>query len=199
MKMKKGLLGILAAALVLTMVTTGAMAAGGSWHHGAGNCGTGASGSCRAGTCRYADTVRRICLVHLKNYADTEDIFQTVFLKYALSSLRFSSPEHEKAWLIRVTVNACKDLLKSFFRSRTVPLEELLEQSAPLPPDHREVLEAVLSLPGRYRDVVYLHYYEEYTAPEIARVLGKNVNTVYTLLSRAKQMLREQLGGDGDE
>ena len=78
-------------------------------------------------------------------------------------------------------------------------LEELLEQSAPLPPDHREVLEAVLSLPERYRDVVYLHYYEEYTAPEIARVLGKNVNTVYTLLSRAKQMLREQLGGDGDE
>ena len=54
-----------------------------------------------------------------------------MFLKYALSSLRFSSPEHEKAWLIRVTVNACKDLLKSFFRSRTVPLEELLEQSAP--------------------------------------------------------------------
>ena len=156
-------------------------------------------GSCRAGTCQYADTVRRICLVHLKNYADTEDIFQTVFLKYALSSLRFSSPEHETAWLIRVTVNACKDLLKSFFRSRTVPLEELLEQSAPLPPDHREVLEAVLALPERYRDVVYLHYYEEYTAPEIARVLGKNVNTVYTLLSRAKQMLREQLGGDGDE
>lgn len=57
----------------------------------------------------------------------------------------------------------------------------------------------MLSLPERYRDVVYLHYYEEYTAPEIARVLGKNVNTVYTLLSRAKQMLREQLGGDGDE
>ena len=197
MKMKKGLLGILAAALVLTMVTTGTMAAGGSWHHGARS-GT-ASGTCRAGTCQYADTVRRICLVHLKNYADREDIFQTVFLKYALSSLRFSGPEHEKAWLIRVTVNACKDLLKSFFRSRTVPLEELLEQSAPLPPDHREVLEAVLSLPERYRDVVYLHYYEEYTAPEIARVLGKNVNTVYTLLSRAKQMLREQLGGDGDE
>ena len=197
MKMKKGLLGILAAALVLTMVTTGTMAAGGSWHHGAGS--GSASGSCRAGTCQYADTVRRICLVHLKNYADREDIFQTVFLKYALSSLRFSGPEHEKAWLIRVTVNACKDLLKSFFRSRTVPLEELLEQSAPLPPDHREVLEAVLSLPERYRDVVYLHYYEEYTAPEIARVLGKNVNTVYTLLSRAKQMLREQLGGDGDE
>ena len=71
------------------------------------------------------------------------------------------------------------------------PVEDEREQEA--------VLEAVLSLPQKYRDAVYLHYYEEYTAPEIARVLGKNVNTVYTLLSRAKQMLREQLGGDGDE
>ena len=57
----------------------------------------------------------------------------------------------------------------------------------------------MLSLPEKYRDVVYLHYYESYTAPEIAKLLGKNVNTVYTLLTRAKQLLREKLGGDGDE
>lgn len=148
---------------------------------------------------RYGDTVRRLCMVHLKNYADTEDIFQTVFLKYALTSVSFDSAEHEKAWLIRVTLNACKDLLKSIFRSRTVSLEELVEQPAQLSADHREVLEAVLSLPAKYRDVVYLHYYEEYTAPEIARILGKNVNTVYTRLTRAKGLLREKLGGDGDE
>ncbi len=148
---------------------------------------------------RYADTVRRICMVHLKNEADTEDIFQTVFLKYVLSSVSFESDEHEKAWLIRVTINACKDLLKSFFRSRTVPLDELLEQPAAIPPDNREVLEAVLSLPQRYRDVVYLHYFEDYTAPEISRVLGKNVNTIYTLLTRSKRILREKLGEDGDE
>ena len=64
---------------------------------------------------KYADTVRRICIVHLKNNADTEDIFQTVFLKYVLSSVSFENEEHEKAWFIRVTVNACKDLLKNFF------------------------------------------------------------------------------------
>lgn len=58
----------------------------------------------------YADMVRRLCMLHLKNYADTEDIFQTVFLKYALSSIEFENKEHEKAWLIRVTINACKDL-----------------------------------------------------------------------------------------
>ena len=147
---------------------------------------------------RYGDMVRRLCMVHLKNYADTEDIFQTVFLKYALASVSFDSDEHEKAWLIRVTLNACRDLLRSVFRSRTVSLEELVEQPAQLSADHREVLEAVLSLPARYRDVVYLHYYEDYTAPEIAQILGKNVNTIYTRLTRAKGLLREKLGGEED-
>ena len=98
---------------------------------------------------RYADTVRRVCALHLKNHADTEDIFQTVFLKYVLSTTVFESQEHEKAWFIRVTVNACRDLLKSFFRSRTVSLDALPELPAAMPPDHREVLEAVLSLPGK--------------------------------------------------
>lgn len=147
---------------------------------------------------RYGDMVRRLCLVHLKNPADTEDIFQNVFLKYVLSPVVFESPEHEKAWLIRVTINACKDLVKSFFRSRTVPLEELLDQPAPLSEEHREVLEAVLALPPKYRDAVYLHYYEGYTAAEIGKLLGKNTNTVYTLLTRAREQLRKTLGGDRD-
>lgn len=147
---------------------------------------------------RYGDMVRRLCLVHLKNPADTEDIFQNVFLKYVLSPVVFESPEHEKAWLIRVTINACKDLVKSFFRSRTVPLEELLDQPAPLSEEHKEVLEAVLALPQKYRDAVYLHYYEGYTAAEIGKLLGKNTNTVYTLLTRAREQLRKTLGGDRD-
>lgn len=147
---------------------------------------------------RYGDMVRRLCLVHLKNPADTEDIFQNVFLKYVLSPVVFESPEHEKAWLIRVTINACRDLVKSFFRSRTVSLEELLDQPAPLSEEHREVLEAVLALPPKYRDAVYLHYYEGYTAAEIGKLLGKNTNTVYTLLTRAREQLRKTLGGDRD-
>lgn len=146
----------------------------------------------------HGDMIRRLCMIHLKNEADTEDIFQTVFLKYVLSSVSFESEEHEKAWFIRVTINACKDLLKSFFRSRTISLEDVMEQPAPLAPEHREVLEAVLSLPKKYRDVVYLHYYEDYTAPEIGAILGRNVNTVYTLLTRSKELLRKRLGGDGD-
>lgn len=146
----------------------------------------------------YSDMIRRLCMIHLKNYADTEDIFQTVFLKYVLSSVVFENKEHEKAWFIRVTINACKDLLKSFFRSRVTSLDEILEQAADMQEENKEVLEAVLSLPSKYRDVVYLHYYEGYTAPEIGRLLKKNVNTVYTLMTRSRQLLREKLGGDVD-
>lgn len=148
---------------------------------------------------RYADTVRRLCMVHLKNYHDTEDIFQTVYLKYILSSAVFENEEHEKAWFIRVTINACKDLIKSFFRSRTVPLDELLNLTEDLTPENSEVLEAVLSLPEKNRAVVYLHYYEGYSAVEISGIMDKNVNTVYTLLTRSKQLLKEKLGGDGFE
>ena len=143
----------------------------------------------------YADTVKRICMVHLKNRADTEDIFQTVFLKYVLSSQVFESPEHEKAWIIKVTVNACRDLLKSFFRTRTVPLDQLPERAKGQKEDYSELLEAVLSLPEKYKDVVYLYYYEGYKAEEIGRLLGKKVNTVYTLLTRARHLLKEKLEG----
>ncbi|MGI6007567.1 MAG: RNA polymerase sigma factor [Ruminococcus sp.] len=148
---------------------------------------------------QYADTVRRLCMIHLKNYADTEDIFQTVFLKYTLSSLTFENEEHERAWFIRVTLNACKDLLKSFFRSRTVSLDQVMEQPGLLPEDNKEVLEAVLALPQKYKEVIYLHYYEGYTAPQIGQILNKNTNTVYTLLTRSKQMLKEKLGGEAYE
>lgn len=140
---------------------------------------------------KYSDMIKRICLVYLKNYADTEDIFQNVFIKYLLSSDEFENDEHEKAWFIRVTINCCKDFLKSFFRRNTVPFDVIAEQAAEMPNESKELLEAVLSLPQKYREVVYLYFYEEYKAVEIAKILNRNVNTVYTLLSRAKAMLRE--------
>ena len=144
----------------------------------------------------YADLVLRLCGVYLKNDADAEDIFQNVFLKYALRNQVFESPQHEKAWIIRVTVNACKDLLKSFFRSKTVSLGELPSYLPEMNPERYAVMSAVWALPKQYREVIYLHYYEGYTAPEIANLLGRNPNTVYTHLSRAKAMLKESLGGD---
>jgi RNA polymerase sigma-70 factor (ECF subfamily) len=148
---------------------------------------------------KYADTVRRICFVHLKNHHDTEDVFQQVFLKYILHDAAFQSDAHERAWLIRVTINACKDTLKSFFRSRVASFDEASEGLAAPFSDHddrREVIEAVLRLPQNYKNVIYLSYFEGYTAPEIAAMLGKNENTVYTWLSRARAQLRADLGGE---
>ena len=144
----------------------------------------------------YADMVQRVCFYHLKNRTDTEDVFQNVFLKYMLSEETFGDSEHEKAWLLRVAINACKDYLKSFFRKNVVSLEALNEMEAEGEEDYREILEAVLSLPGKYKDIIYLHYYEGDTAAEIGKILGKKENTVYSLLSRGRRILREKLGGD---
>ena len=141
----------------------------------------------------YADMVRRICLVHLKNEHDTEDVFQNVFMKYMLYKGSFENSEHEKAWIVRVTINACTDWLRGLSRRRWVPLESVLEEGGIPDETSREVLEAVLQLPERYRKVVYLFYYEGYSAVEIAGILGKKENTIYTWLSRAKGILREIL------
>ncbi len=145
---------------------------------------------------KYADMIQHICFYHLKNRADAEDVFQNVFLKYMLHDTPFNDDEHEKAWLLRVTINSCKDYLNDFFRRNKIPLEALDEIEAEVPEEHREVLEAVLSLPVKYKDVIYLHYYEGYKTSEIGKILGKKENTVYSLLSRGRKMLKEKLGGE---
>ncbi|MEE0741516.1 MAG: sigma-70 family RNA polymerase sigma factor [Emergencia sp.] len=144
----------------------------------------------------YADMVRRICFLHLQNQADSEDVAQDVFLKYALEPGSFHDAHHEKAWLIRVTINACKDMKKKLFRHQTLPLEALSEEAAALQPEDNDVLEAVLSLPAKYKDVIYLYYYEGYSAAEIGGLLGKKENTVYSLLSRGRTLLKKLLGGE---
>ncbi len=146
---------------------------------------------------RYSDMLRRVCFVYTKNTHDTEDIFQDVFIKYATHKKSFATAEHEKAWLLRVCINRCKDFLKKASRS-DVPLEELYGFSAEDGGRRTEVLHAVMALAQNYRTVIYLHYFEGYTAPEIAKITGKNANTVYTWMTRAKQELKTVLGGEPD-
>lgn len=145
---------------------------------------------------QYASMIRRICFYHLKNRADTEDVFQNVFLKYLLYEGTFADAEHEKAWFIRVAINACKDHLKSLFRRRTLPLDVLMEETAQLEPEQFDLMEAVLTLPTKYKDVIYLYYYEGYSAAEIGHILKTKESTVYSLLSRGRGMLKEKLRGD---
>lgn len=143
----------------------------------------------------YADTITRICYSYGKNYDDTQDIMQNVFLKLMRVNPEFDSKEHEKAWIIRVTINECKDFLKNIFRRHTS-----LEEAQEIPIEEKEDLsyirEAVLKLPDKYKSVIYLFYYEGYTAVEIAGILHKKENTVYTWMNRARQMLKDMVGGD---
>ena len=90
-------------------------------------------------------------------------------------------------------------MLKNFFRTHVISIDEVSKQLFELSSDNIDILEAVRSLPPKYKNVVYLHYYEGYTAPEIANKLHKNVNTIYTYLTRSKKVLYEKLGGDGYE
>ncbi|MCX4267850.1 MAG: sigma-70 family RNA polymerase sigma factor [Lachnospiraceae bacterium] len=145
---------------------------------------------------KYADTVRRVCFMHLKNKSDIEDVFQEVFLKYILHDDPFESEEHEKAWIIRVTINACKDVFKSFFRRNVCSLEEIETEPFYIQEENRFLLDSVLKLPDHYKNVIYLFYYEGYSAVEIAKILNKRENTIYTWLSRAKSKLKEELGGE---
>lgn len=142
---------------------------------------------------KYSDLVRRICFIYLHNSADVDDVFQEVFLKLLQNNSRFESAEHEKAWLIRVTINKCKDILKSFWRKKMVSIEGMelpFEDQA-----ENELLQVVLSLPDKYKDVIYLFYYEEYTVPEMAQLLNKKVNTIYSHLHRARELMKQKLGG----
>ncbi|HEY5466691.1 MAG TPA: sigma-70 family RNA polymerase sigma factor [Clostridia bacterium] len=142
---------------------------------------------------KYADTVRRICFLHLRQRADVEDVFQEVFLQYLQRKEAFESEEHEKAWLLRVAINRCKDLVKSFWHNRVDPLDD--EMMAMVPSESHEILDAVLRLPPSERNAVYLFYYEGYSVTEIARVQNQKANTVYSHLHRARKRLYRQLGG----
>lgn len=144
----------------------------------------------------YADMVRRICLVHLKNRHDTEDVFQNVYMKYMLYEGSFENSAHEKAWFARVTINACTDWLRYLSRRKWVPLEVIDEERVVLDEPSVNVLKVILELPEKYRNVIYLHYYEGYSIVEIAGILGRKENTVYTWIARARNILREELGGE---
>lgn len=142
----------------------------------------------------YSDLILRLSYTYLKSTQDGEDICQTVLLKLLTAERAFDSPEHEKAWVIRAAVNACKDELRAF-RRRAVPLEEAAEAAAPEPP-RLEVLEAVMALPEHYREAIYLFYYEGYSIDEIAALTGRSGAAVSAHLSRGRKKLKTMLEGE---
>ena len=140
---------------------------------------------------RWGDMVYRLALARTASVPDAEDVFQEVFLRYFRHEEKFQSDEHRKAWLIRCTVNRAKSLTASPWRKRTLPLETAEEIG--VEDDYREVYSAVLSLPGKYRAVIHLHYFEGLSVAEMAQTLHIAEGTVKSQLSRGRALLRDML------
>ena len=147
--------------------------------------------------CKYADTVTGICVMRLQNMADAEDCFQNVFLKLYNKSPEFESDDHLKAWLIRISINECISYMRKNRRQVAVDTlylnEKTLDDS-----DSRDISWALAKTPLKYRDVLYLHYCEQYKVKEIAEILKIKENTVKSLLKRGREILRSIYGGDSD-
>lgn len=142
----------------------------------------------------YSNMIYKLALARTGNKQDSEDIFQEVFLKLSKNLPDFKNKEHEKAWLIRVTINCTKNLFKYNKIRQALPLDEnlVLEQ------EEKEVLHEVFNLPQKYRTVIHLYYYEKYSIKEISQMLNQNENTVKTHLSRARSILKEKIEGGFD-
>lgn len=149
---------------------------------------------------RYRDNLFAIAFNICKNAADSDDIVQETFVQYYLTKQKFESEQHIRAWLIRVAINKAKNVTRTFWRQHKVPLEEYMETLVFEAPEDEALFETVMALPKKYRLVIHLYYYEEYSVHEIAAALKLTESNVKVRLSRARGMLKEQLkeGWDGD-
>lgn len=154
----------------------------------------------------YADLVLRVCYTYLRTTADAEDVCQDTLLKLVCRKEPFNGPDHERAWVIRVASNACKNLLRSRSAHPEVELASVEEPEAAPESDEdalrlqdERVLNAVMALPVLQREAVYLHYYEGYGTRSVASILETTDDAVRQRLSRARARLREALKGDFDD
>ena len=141
----------------------------------------------------YRDRLFAAAFQVCKNAADAEDAAQEALLRYHVSEKQFESGEHIRAWLIRVAINCAKNASRSFWRRNTVPLEDYMETLEFDSGESREIFEAVMGLPEKYRLVIHLYYYEDYTVAEIAGILGLTQSNVKVRLNRGRKLLKTTL------
>ena len=145
----------------------------------------------------YADLILRLSYTYLNHTQDAQDICQTVFLKLLEKVPAFQSPEHERAWIIRTTANACQGFAEKPLAEKPPPPWRRAAAVPAPQPEEGSLLAAVNQLPPQYRAVIYLHYYEGYSAQEIARMLRKTPSAVASLLHRGRRRLKTLLESEG--
>ncbi|HOZ55114.1 MAG TPA: sigma-70 family RNA polymerase sigma factor [Clostridia bacterium] len=140
----------------------------------------------------YSNMIYRLAFSMLKNKDDSEDVYQEVIIKFCKHSEEFIDEEHEKAWLIRVTVNQCKSLLRLTWYKNRVEIDEDIPQ---LDKEKDDIYYAVSELPVKYRTVIHLFYYEQYKISEIANILKEKESTIKSQLMRARNLLKNKIVG----
>ena len=141
---------------------------------------------------KYADMLYRLALSHTQNREDAEDAVQDVFTKYIATSPRFSDEEHERAWLVRVTVNRCHDLV----RRGKIRTHDSLDDITDLPSEESPasgVLKTLSELPEKYRTTIALHYLDGFSGEEVSRMLGISLSAAKMRLSRGRELLKNLL------
>ena len=139
----------------------------------------------------YGNMIYKICVVYLADTSLSEDVTQEVFIKLFYYSPEFNDSEHEKRWIIRVTINLCKDTLKKISARKTVPLEDQREIALHQTDD--DISEIIFNLPPKYKDVIHLHYYEGYSVNEISKILHISTSAVKMRLKRGRELLKIRL------
>lgn len=144
----------------------------------------------------YGNMVYRLAYAQTRSKSDADDIFQEVFLRVVRRTPLFESEAHEKAWLLRVTLNCLSSHWRMAWRRHDTPLDDRIPFPAP---EDSALDEALRRLSPKYRAAVHLFYYEGYSAEEIARMTGEKPSAVRTRLTRARAQLRDLLKGEMDD
>ncbi len=140
----------------------------------------------------YGNSLYRLCYVMLNNEKDAEDAVQDTFIKYIEKSPAFADSEHEKAWLITVAQNRCRDILRQRKRYSQTDIEVVQEYIAPT--ENSSILDTLMTLPEKFRLVLTLYYIEEYRVEDIAKIIGKTPSAVKMRLQKGRRLLKEAYG-----
>ena len=148
---------------------------------------------------RHWKYVYRLCFTYMKNVSDAEDVTEDVFVKVITGEYTFNDEIHERKWLTVTAINLCKDRLRSYGRKNIDYVEELPEVPDETPQGTEDITDAVMALPIKYKEIIWLYYYMGYQLDEIAKMLKRPPSTVRNQIKDARNLLKKILGGEADE
>jgi RNA polymerase sigma-70 factor (ECF subfamily) len=147
----------------------------------------------------YKNNVYAAAFSICKNASDAEDVVQDTFLQYYMTHINFDNEQHIRAWLLRVAINKAKNIQSSFWHRNGMPLDDFIETLSFETPETKELFEEVMKLPEKYRVVVHLFYYEDYSIKEIAKILRTTESNIKVRLSRGRVKLKDALKEDWED